>query len=114
MTTDGWMVAPEQVSAVLRAVDAAGEPLSDTVTTGQTLAGRRTDLMASGRAVIAEAWDDFMDTRALVPGKVIDVVTSAAAAVVDGVLVIIAGDESMADEWRGGHPELFSAVVMNG
>ncbi|MFS0852995.1 hypothetical protein [Microbacterium sp. 179-I 3D4 NHS] len=70
--------------------------------------------MASGRAVIAEAWDDLIDIRSQVPGKVIDVLTSAAGAIVDGVLVIVAGDESMAEEWRGGHPELFSAAVVNG
>ncbi|MFJ2370844.1 DUF6507 family protein [Microbacterium sp. NPDC087665] len=107
MTVDGWTVAPEQVATVLREVDIAGEPLGAAVKTAQALAERRTDLMASGRAEIAAAWDDFLEVRALMPGMLIDVVASSARGVVEGVTAIVAGDEAMAADWRSTHPELF-------
>jgi hypothetical protein len=107
MTVDGWTVSPEQVSTVLQQVDIAGEPLGTAVKTAQGLVDRRTDLMASGRSVIADAWDDFLEVRALVPGMLIDVIASSVAGIVEGVNVIVAGDETMAQDWRSGHPELF-------
>ncbi|MFF7291460.1 DUF6507 family protein [Microbacterium sp. NPDC008134] len=110
MVDDGWSVSPEQVSVVLQNVDVAGEPLGQDVKTAQTLAERRTDLMASGRAEIANAWDEFLEARSLVPGMLIDAVTSAAASVIEGTLAIVAGDEAMAQEWRGSHPELFESA----
>lgn len=114
MTVDGWTVEPEQVATVLREVDIAGEPLGAAVKTAQALAERRTDLMASGRAEIAAAWDDFLEVRALMPGMLIDVVASSARGVVDGVTAIVAGDEAMAGEWRSSHPDLFVSALGNG
>ena len=111
MVDDGWSVSPEQVSVVLQNVDVAGEPLGQAVKDAQTLAERRSDLIVTGRAALAEAWDDFLEVRALVPGKAITAVSNAAAAVVEGVLAITAGDEVMAETWRSEHPGIFEGQV---
>lgn len=114
MVDDGWSVSPEQVSVVLQNVDVAGEPLGQAVKDAQALAERRSDLIVTGRTTLAEAWDDFLEVRALVPGKAITAVSNAAAAVVEGVLAITAGDEVMAQVWRAGHPELFENALERG
>ncbi|MFK0402153.1 hypothetical protein ACIQTT_07470 [Microbacterium sp. NPDC090225] len=114
MVDDGWSVSPEQVSVVLQNVDVAGEPLGQAVKDAQALAERRSDLIVTGRTTLAEAWDDFLDVRALVPGKAITAVSNAAAAVVEGVLAITAGDDAMAASWRSENPGLFERQVQQG
>ncbi|MFJ4253555.1 hypothetical protein [Microbacterium sp. NPDC090003] len=111
MVDDGWSVSPEQVSVVLQNVDVAGEPLGQAVKDAQALAERRSELIVTGRTTLAEAWDDFLEVRALVPGMAITAVSNAAAAVVEGVLAITAGDEVMAETWRSEHPGIFEGQV---
>lgn len=110
--TDGWAVAPDQVAGVLAAVDREGEPLAGAVTVSEELLARKADLSAGGRSVLSDAWADFMDLRVLMPGKVIEVVTSSAQGVVEGAAVIAAADEEAAAQWRAQHSMLFEPWVV--
>lgn len=106
---DGWSVAPDQVAGVLAAVERAGEPLAGAVSVSGELLARKSDLVAGGRTVLSDAWSAFLDLRVLIPGKVIEVITSSAQAVVTGAAIIAAGDEEMAAQWRTRNALLFEA-----
>ncbi|MEZ3159429.1 DUF6507 family protein [Microbacterium sp. BWT-B31] len=90
-----WWVAPDGVLGVLAGIDELG-PDFETVQTGiSEAASSGSTLTVDGRTTLSNAWDAFMEARALVPGKIMYAVSAAASGVGAATTAIVAGDEEM-------------------
>lgn len=91
-----WRVDPDGVVGVLAGIDDLG-PDFEAVQRGiRDAASTASALSVDGRAVMSGAWDAFMESRSLVPGKIMHEVAAAASGVGAATAAIIAGDEEMA------------------
>lgn len=98
---DGWRVDPDRVIGVLAGVDDEGAGLARAATDIDALAARGSaGLNPDGRTAVANAWQNFIDERRLVPGKLVHVLTSSARAVGEATVAVVAGDERMASDTR--------------
>lgn len=55
-------------------------------------------LTVDGRTAVANAWRTFMEDRRIVPGAVMYSISASAKAVGDATVVIVTGDEQMAQD----------------
>lgn len=94
---DGWDVDPDGVLGVLAGLDQLGSSFESARTEATAL---RSDgaaaLCADGRTVVSDAWAQLMDLRALVPGKLMFVLSRSAAAVGEATVEVVLGDDEMA------------------
>ena len=92
-----WDVDPDGVLGVLAGLDQLGPAFESAQTEATALRGDGTAaLSADGRTVVSDAWARLMDRRALVPGKLMFVLSRASAGVGDATVEIVLGDEEMA------------------
>jgi hypothetical protein len=107
VTDYGWAVTPENVAAVLTAIDLEGEAFEQAVRDAKSVTDGASSLVTSGRREMADAWDSFMSRRDLVPGKLMALIATSVEGVADGAMMIATGDDRMASEWRAQRTDLF-------
>lgn len=90
-----WRVAPDGVLGVLAGLDDLGPDFESVHTGIRDAALAAPTLSVDGRTLLSNAWDAFMESRSLVPGKIMYTIGAAAAGVGAATTALIAGDEEM-------------------
>lgn len=91
-----WRVDPDGVLGVLAGLDDLGPDFESVHTEITEASSAASTLSVDGRTVLSSAWEAFMTSRSLVPGKIIYSVSSAASGVGAATTAIVAGTEQMA------------------
>lgn len=91
-----WRVDPDGVLGVLAGIDDLGPDFESAHNGISEAASAASTLSVDGRTVLSSAWETFMESRSLVPGKIMHEVGAAASGVGAATTAIIAGDEEMA------------------
>jgi hypothetical protein len=91
-----WRVDPDGVLGVLAGIDDLGPDFESAQNGISEAASAASTLSVDGRTVLSSAWAAFMESRSLVPGKIMHEVSAAASGVGAATTAIIAGDEEMA------------------
>lgn len=90
-----WSVDPDGVLGVLAGVDDLGPDFESAQSQISAAAMSASTLSVDGRSVLSRAWDTFMESRALVPGKIMYSLNAAASGVGSAMIAVVVGDEQM-------------------
>lgn len=94
-----WRVDPDGVLGVLAGVDEQGlELVSAHDALDAAAADGGSTLSIDGRTTLSQAWDEFMSSRRLIPGKLMYVLKNSSAAVSDATVAVVTGDDQMSDD----------------